>query len=200
MRHILPIFFCFLGLCLSYGCANGHVGAAEALEGSEIPSMITYDVTMLISDSGIIKYRAITPTWVRYDEESKEPYQYFPDGIEFEKIDTTFATTEKIIADTAYNWENQQLWHLIRNVQVTSVKGEKFVTNDLYWDMRRHEVYSDSFIHIERAENIIEGYGFKSSDDFSNYTIRETNGIFNAKEEEEDSPRLHPSAKASSSR
>ena len=183
MRHILHIFICFLGLCLSYGCANGHVGAAEALEGSEIPSMITYDVTMLISDSGIIKYRAITPTWVRYDEESKEPYQYFPDGIEFEKIDTTFATTEKIIADTAYNWENQQLWHLIRNVQVTSVKGEKFVTNDLYWDMRRHEVYSDSFIHIERSENIIEGFGFRSTDDFSSYTIRETNGIFNAKEE-----------------
>lgn len=179
MRIIVQFFGLFLAICLMFGCTgNGHIGSAEAVEGEEIPTMITHDVTMLISDSGIIKYRAITPTWVRFGDEAKEPYQYFPDGITFQQIDTIFEATETIVADTAYNWENKQLWHLINNVRVTSVKGEKFFTNDLCWDMKKHTVYSDSFIHIERLDNIIEGYGFTSTDDFAKYEIKKTSGVF----------------------
>ncbi len=171
-----------------YSCTNNdRKGPAEALEGDEIATMITHDVSMLISDSGIIRYRAITPTWVRFGDEAKEPYQYFPDGIEFEQVDTTFQATETIVADTAYNWEHTQIWHLIKNVRVTSSKGEIFETNDLYWDMKKHTVYSDSFIHIERMENIIEGYGFTSTDDFSKYEIKETNGVFPVQEKEKTS-------------
>lgn len=183
MRYILDIIGVFLGLCLLASCSGtSNIGQAAAVEGEEIPSMVTHDVSMLISDSGVIKYRAITPTWVRFGEEAKTPYQYFPDGIQFEQIDSTFDAKETIVADTAYNWENAQLWHLIKNVRVTSVQGEVFETNDLYWDMKRHTVYSDSFIHIERAQNIIEGYGFTSTDNFSKYEIRETSGVFPAKE------------------
>jgi len=179
MRIIVQFFGLISAICLLFGCSgSGHIGPAEAVEGDEIPSMVTHNVSMLISDSGIIKYRAITPTWVRFGDEAKEAYQYFPDGIEFEKIDTIFEATETIVADTAYNWESKQLWHLINNVRVTSVKGEKFMTNDLYWNMKSHIVYSDSFIHIERLDNIIEGYGFTSTDDFSKYEIKQTSGIF----------------------
>ena len=179
MRYIMYILASFLAICVVSACSgNGHIGPADAMIGDEIPTMVTHDVTMLISDSGVIKYRAITPTWVRYGDEAKEPYQYFPDGITFEQVDSIRNATETIVADTAYSWEQPQLWHLINNVRVTSIKGEKFLTNDLYWDMKKHTVYSDSFIHIERAENIIEGYGFTSTDDFSQYEIKQTNGIF----------------------
>lgn len=189
MRAILGIFGLFLALCLTASCSGtGNIGQAAAVEGEEIPSMVTHDVSMLISDSGVIKYRAITPTWVRFDEEAKEAYQYFPDGIQFEQIDSTFEAKQTIIADTAYNWENKQLWHLIKNVRVTSVQGEVFETNDLYWDMKKHTVYSDSFIHIERAQNIIEGYGFTSTDNFSKYEIRQTSGVFPAKENAKKNP------------
>lgn len=183
MRYILDIFGIVCAICIAFSCAESdRQGEAVSIVANEIPSMVTHDVTMLISDSGVIKYRAITPTWVRYGDEASEPYQYFPDGIEFEQIDNIFEATETIVADTAYNWENRQLWHLINNVRVTSVKGEKFVTNELFWDMRKHEVYSDSFIHIERADNIIEGYGFTSTDDFTKYEIKQTNGIFPVRE------------------
>ena len=184
MRNILHLLFAIVSVCIAYGCGkSGHEGPAEAVEGDEIASMVTHDVTMLISDSGVIKYKAITPLWVRYGEEAKEPYQYFPEGIVFEQLDSVFEAKETIVADTAYNWENKQLWHLIRNVRVTSVMGEVFETNDLFWDMRSHKVYSDSFIHIERQQNIIEGYGFTSTDDFSKYEIRQTSGVFPAKED-----------------
>jgi len=150
--------------------------------------MVTHGVSMLISDSGIIKYRAVTPNWTRFGDEAKEPYQYFPEGVRFEQVakrngDTLFLANQTIVADTAYNWENKQLWRLVGNVEVTSLQGEYFKTEELLWDMREHQVYSDSFIHIERAENILEGYGFNSTDDFSQYEVRQTSGIFPAREQ-----------------
>lgn len=140
--------------------------------------MVTFDVNMLISDSGVIKYKAIAPIWYVYENDVKNKYWYFPKGLRLDQIDTTFTTEFNIEADTAYNYETKQLWHLINNVKVHNAAGDYFETNDLYWDMRNHEVYSDSFIHIERPDAIIEGYGFKSDDAFSAYELRETSGIF----------------------
>jgi len=188
MRQILSFLALFVCICVCVGCGGRrNIGQAEAVEGEEIPSMVTHGVYMLISDSGIIRYRAVAPNWTRYGEEAKEAYQYFPEGVRFEQVekqsgDTLFLANQTIVSDTAYNWENKQLWRLIGNVEVTSIQGEYFKTQELFWDMRLHTVYSDSFIHIERAENIIEGYGFNSNDDFSKYEIRQTSGVFPAKE------------------
>lgn len=184
MQRILLFILFIVCVCSYASCQDeGKERQAEALTGSEIPSMVTHDAVMLISDSGVIKYRAIADNWTRYSDEAKEPYQYFPEGIRFEQIDSTRSAQQTIIADTAYNWENQQVWHLIGNVEVTSIKGELFQTEELYWNMRDHTVYSDSFIHIERTENIIEGYGFNSNDSFTQYEIRRTSGVFPAKEQ-----------------
>lgn len=188
MQLILPIIALIMCICACVSCeGRKHIGQAEAISGEEIPAMITHDVIMLISDSGIIKYRATTPKWTRFEDEAAEPYQYFPEGVFFEQVtadeaDSVFASQETIVADTAYNFENRQLWRLIGNVEVVSIKGELFRTQELFWDMKKHTVYNDSFIHIERQENIIEGYGFESDDAFTRYTINKTSGIFPARE------------------
>lgn len=187
MQHILSIFVLFVCACVLASCGGSKKGGmAEAVTGDEIPAMITYNDSMTISDSGVIKYRAKAPVWIRFGDEAEEPYQYFPEGIRFEQIaqeGEAFAAQQTIVADTAYNWEKSQIWRLISNVRINSVKGEYFETSELYWDMHNHTVYSDSFIHIERADNILEGYGFNSNDDFSQYEIRQTSGIFPAREQ-----------------
>ena len=108
MRHILIAVSLVLGICLGSGCSNsGKDQPAQIPEGEAVPDMVTHEVSMLISDSGVIRYRAVTPTWIRYSEGVSEPYQYFPDGIRFETIDSLFEATETILADTAYNWEDR---------------------------------------------------------------------------------------------
>lgn len=165
-------------LAASFGCSSEPKMSTAETDSTEIPNMVTFDVNMLISDSGVIKYKALSPVWYVYENDIKNKYWYFPEGIRLDQIDTTFSTEFSIEADTAYNYETKQLWHLIKNVKVHSTSGEYFETNDLYWDLRKHEVYSDSFIHIERPDAIIEGYGFTSDDAFTKYEIRQTSGIF----------------------
>ena len=73
---------------------------------------------------------------------------------------------------------------MIGNVRVSNTRGEKFNTEELYWDMRKHTVYSDSFIHIERNRDILEGFGFNSNESFTEYEIRQTTGIFEMRQKD----------------
>ena len=178
MKHLLYFFLSYSLVTLLFGCSAKSNEQAPISDSIEVPNMVTSDVNMLISDSGVIKYKAISPIWYVYENDPRNKYWYFPEGIRFDQIDTTFTTEFSIEADTAYNYETKQLWHLIQNVKVHSTAGEYFETNDLFWDMRNHTVYSDSFIHIERPDAIIEGYGFTSDDAFTKYEIRQSSGIF----------------------
>ena len=91
-----------------------------------------------------------------------------------------FRREATVEADSAVYFKNKQLWRLDGNVNITNVMNEKFLTNQLYWDQRQHKLYSDSFIHIERPDKVLEGYGFDSNEQLTRYTIRKVSGIFPA--------------------
>lgn len=173
---------------IAAGCQDEDKQAKAEVESADlakIPGMITTDVSMLISDSGIIRYHVITPSWYTFNLDPSNDYWYFPDGIELNQLNNQQKSVSQLLADTAYNYQNKKLWHLIGNVRMSNVRNERFNTEELFWDMRNQKIYSDSFIHIERQHDILEGYGFTSNQDFSVYELRETTGIFEMKSEGE---------------
>ena len=56
--------------------------------------------------------------------------------------------------------------------------AQRFLTPQLFWDQRQHKLYSDSFIHIERPDQVLEGYGFDSNEQLTRYNVRSVSGIF----------------------
>lgn len=144
---------------------------------AEVPTLRTLGVETLISDSGITRYRIKAPEWLIY-ENAKEPYWFFPQGLYVEKFDSVFATEALIQGDTATYFKNKQLWRLDKNVRIENTKQEVFLTSQIFWDQRKREIYSDSFIHIETPDEVIEGYGFTSNEQMTRYVIRRTSGIF----------------------
>ncbi len=185
MHKILSTIAIFICLCIFAGChEEAKNDNSEAIDLSQIPEMTTRDVSMLVSDSGTIRYLTTAPIWYRYNLDPSNRYWYFPEGIQLDQLNDDKKSVAHIQSDTAYNYETKKLWHLIKNVNISNIKGERFFTQDLYWDLRNKQVYSDSFIHIERNQDVIEGYGFKSNDSFTEYEIRQTTGIFEMKSEE----------------
>ena len=76
------------------------------------------------------------------------------------------------------------------------MQDERFFTEEIYWNQQKKSIYSDSAIHIERSDRIIEGIGFVSNEAMTQYTIRHTTGIFpinQNRNEEESSPKNSPS-------
>lgn len=177
----LPLAACImimagaLGACKDEKSAVGQI----VLDTDSLPTMTTSKVTTLISDSGQIRYRITTVEWLVYDE-TETPTWKFPKGIYLEKFDRDFAIDATVQCDSATYFSQRSLWRLDGNVNILNTNGEKFLTQQLFWDQRLNKIYSDSFIHIERADRTIEGLGFESNDRMTRYSIKQPTGIFPA--------------------
>ena len=140
-------------------------------------TMKATQVNTLISDSGITRYRIEAAEWIVFGK-AKEPYWYFPEGIYVEKFDTLFHSEASIKADTAYYFDKKGLWHLIGNVEVESLQGERVDTSELFWDQKKEKVYSEKYIRIQQEEQIITGVGFESNQNMTRYKIFNSQGEF----------------------
>lgn len=139
--------------------------------------MSTLRANTIITDSGYPRYRIIAPTWLMFDN-AQEPRWTFPDGMHMEQYDNEGNIHATIDCDSAVYFTGRQTWRLDGAVDIASVEGQRFLTQQLWWDRIYHEVYSDSFIHIERPDRVIEGFGFKSNDRMTRYVVLRPSGIF----------------------
>ena len=164
-------------LFLTLACSGEHKEVVEVTFDPETTyTMKTTGVISLISDSGVTRYRANAKEWLVYGK-AQEPYWYFPKGIYVEKFDSLFQTEASIVADTAYYYDKQGLFQFVGQVEVKSLQGERFETEELFWNQKEDKVYSDRFIRIEQEDKIITGVGFESNQNMTRYTIRESRGV-----------------------
>lgn len=165
-------------LLLSISCDNEHKEVVDVgFDPEKTYTMKAVDVSSLISDSGITRYRLKAKEWLIYSK-AAEPYWFFPDGIYVEKFDSLFRSEASIKADSAYYYDKKGLWELIGNVEVESLQGEHFETSKLYWDQKEEKVYSDQYMKIEQEDKVITGVGFESNQDMTQYKIFNSQGVF----------------------
>lgn len=165
-------------LLFSTSCSKEKTEVVEvAFDPEQTYTMKATDVSTLISDSGITRYRLKAKEWLVFDK-AADPHWYFPEGIYVEKFDTLFHTEASIQADTAYYYDKRGVWELIGNVEVESLQGERFETSQLFWNQKEEKVYSDKYIRIEQEDKIITGIGFESNQSMTQYKIFNSQGIF----------------------
>lgn len=168
--RILPLGILILSFLIS--CSSDkkeYVNAA--LDRETMPSMRDDSVTMLVSDSGLIKYKLITKNW-EFFENAKDPHWYFPEGIYVEQFDTSFHKQTSLRADTAWNFTLRKVWRLKGNVFIENVQNETFSTDELFWDEKLQKFYSDKYIEINRPEKLmLKGIGFESNMNMTQYRI-----------------------------
>lgn len=180
--RITIAFMAMVMLVLFMSCSGRKKVFADAVsERDSLPVLATYDVNSLVSDSGVIRYRIVADEWLVYDRRNPS-YWAFEKGVYLEKFDLDFNVDADIKADTAYYYDKNRLWELRGNVSIKNLQGEKFDTDELFWDERLQEVYSEKFIRIEQPDRIITGEGFKSNQQMTDYTIFKPGGIFYVKE------------------
>ena len=170
-------------LFLSVSCSGGKEPVTDAITNRDsVPVMVTRDVSTYISDSGVVRYKIITDEWRVYDRLDPSMWA-FEQGIYLEKFNNDLSVEAVIIADTAYYYDKQELWELRGDVHIENEQDEEFDTQLLFWNQKTKRVYSDLYIRIRQQKRIITGIGFTSNQDFTRYTIKNTQGIFPIKEE-----------------
>ena len=170
-------------LFLLSACSKTKQPITDAVTNRDsVPIMTTRDVSTYISDSGVVRYKIITDEWKVFDRLDPSMWS-FEEGIYLEKFNNDLSIAATIVADTAYYYDKKELWELRGNVHIENEQDEQFDTQLLFWNQQTKKVYSDLFIRIRQQKRIITGIGFTSNQEFTNYTIKQTQGIFPIKEE-----------------
>lgn len=160
-----------------FACSNEAppVGAAVRLRDS-LPVMVTHGVSKMISDSGIMKYKIVAEEWRVFDR-TRPQRQEFPKGIFLERFDKHFQVDLYITADTAFCY-NQNLWELRGRVFINNMgTGTTFRTEKLFWDMDKHQFYSDRYMHVVTPDRELEGDAFVSNEQMTRYDVRQSSGF-----------------------
>ena len=127
-------------------CDERKEHIASAIRDRDSVSMMTsYGVNTLISDSGVIKYRIVAERW---DVNIvKNPSRWtFDKGLFLEQFDEKFHVESYIQCDTAYYYDQLRLWELRSRVRILTKSGIRFTSEQLFWDERSHELYSNAIL------------------------------------------------------
>lgn len=180
--------FSFVACHLLFGvaCSETQEHTAPAVNPHDSASVMkSYGVNMLVSDSGVIKYRIVAERWEV--NEIRQPNRWeFMKGIFLEQFDETFHVEAHIQADTAWYYTKEHLWKLRGRVNIRNVKGLIYTSEELYWDGMKHEFYSTVFSRVVTPERTMEGTYFRSDERMERYMVTNSKGSFLASDIESD--------------
>lgn len=155
-----------------------EVGKIAAIKDrSKLPQLHVTDVTTVISDSGVTRYRITASQWDVFDK-AAQPYWEFPTGIHFEKFDENLKVDANIHSKYARFNVYEKIWELKGNVRMMNIKGELFETEQLFWNQGQQRIYSDTIVKITQETSIIYAVGFESNEQMTKYLFKSTKGIF----------------------
>lgn len=182
ISYIIAIFF--LSSC------NDQKKVKVANMGASLDSMylmMTKNVDMIISDSGVTKYKMKAKIWYIYDREDKKQW-YFPEGLTVSSLDTTVNNKTYLRADTGIYYTDLERWELKGHVQFWGRNGSKLFTPHLFWNKSTREVYSNDSTYFYTDGKELRGQSFSAMDDLSQYTIYDNKGKFDFDEDEAERP------------
>lgn len=187
IKTILAIFT--ITLSFLSACSNKDKDAVDFVYDPEvIPDMSTDSVTMLVSDSGLIRYKMIGKTWLAFDQ-AKDPHSLFPDGFYLEQYDSLFNIVMKVKADSVWYYTSRKFCRLYGNVFIENQLGETFASEELFWDQREKKIYSNKHVVINRPEKSVLRVlaGFESNEQMTAYRfLKARDSEFYVKENEQD--------------
>lgn len=175
IRHISQLGFIILSAIL-FSCQPDRNEVLAFGKKHIVPSQTGKDITMLYSDSTVLKIKLQAPQMQIFDKNVKEKMTVLPKGVFVIFYNEDGKQESTLKADYGVRYENSKRMEVKYNVEVVSAKGEKLNTEQLIWDEQTKKIRSDKFVKITRATEIIMGNGLIANQDLTQYEIKEITG------------------------
>ena len=130
---------------------------------------------IIYSDSGI-NILEINAALVQDFGNMEPPYVFFGGGLNVRFYNGPEMSSTVMTADTAHQDKKSDLWAIGGNVIVRNGKGERMLTELLYWDKTSERLYSDAPVQIITDGQLIMGKGFEADQEFNTYRLFKVQG------------------------
>ncbi len=171
-----PIFFV---LCLSFllACENDLDEVNKLFEELQPGTEVAREVEILYSDSAQVRVVIVSPVMERYLDKVK-PRDEFPEGLHVDFLDGDGSVESTLDARHGLRFPRDKKIIVRDSVILRSTQFQTLETSELIWDEATAEVYTDKFVKITQGEEIIFAYGFRSNQDFTDWTLLSVRGKY----------------------
>jgi LPS export ABC transporter protein LptC len=161
---------------LLFSCQNERSQIMALTLPKVTPTQQGKGITMVYTDSAELKIVLKAGKMLTYDRNVREPFTVLPDGVLVTFYNDKGKPETILKANYGIHYPSRKRMEVKYNVEVVNKDGEKLNTEHLIWDEAQHKIYSDAFVKITTAKEIIMGKGLESNQDFTNYQIKEVTG------------------------
>lgn len=156
-------------------CQNDLSEVEKIIPRKDVFLETAHDVRLLYSDSAVVKVQVEGGKMVRHLDK-EDPRDEFPDGIAVSFFGGRNKVNSTLTAKFAVRYEGKKQITVRDSVVWISKQGEKLETEELIWDEENEKVYSNRYVRITNAEEVIYGYGFEANQDFTEWRIKQIEG------------------------
>ena len=166
------------GASLLVACQSRNNELLEIQEYSgpivELGPAVTY-----YSDSAKVKMRMEAPRQLEFGSGDRE----FPEGIFLQFYNAEGNPTSTLKADYCYYTKKEDLYKATGNVVVKDAEtNDRLDTEELYWNQKDEEVFTEKFVRIEKDGELHVGDGLEAKQDFSYWKILNSKGTITLNE------------------
>ncbi len=141
---------------------------------SVFPVETINDCEIIYSDSSKVRVLLSAAIMNRFNHEKK--YVEIEDGLKVHFFDESGKKESELLSDYAIIDEENDVMQAQKNVVVRNVNGDVLESETLNWSQEKQEIFTDDFIKITTANEVIYGQGLVSNQNFTKYTIKKIKG------------------------
>lgn len=177
MRIRLALYLLLVS-SLSFNCSSKTDAVIEIQEYTGPIVETGYAITYY-SDSALVKMKMEAPSQLVFRDGDRE----FPQGLFIEFFDKEGKATSTLKADYCYYTKKEDLYKATGNVVIRNIEtSDKLDTEELFWNRKKEEVFTDKFVRIEKDGELHVGVGLEAKQDFSYYKILKSKGTLSLNE------------------
>ncbi len=169
--------FLFFLTLIFVSCSNDPKLVQEFVSSEVLPIEKIEGAEMLHTENGKLKVKIVATTIERFN--NQQPQLVFSNHLVVYFYNDSALVQSTLKAEYAEINDGKKLMTAKENVILTNITGKKLESEELIWDEKNNKIYTDKKVKITTGKEVIEGEGFVSNPDFTEYSISKIHGTFN---------------------
>ncbi len=166
------LFFCFI----HFQCKDDKNLMSDDEASQWINKEMLRNINLTYSDSAKIEIRIIAPQMIRYTEK-QELKEEFPIGFQAFFYGEHNELLNTLASKYAMRIRKEGKTYMKDSVTFTTTNKEILKTSELIWDEVNGRISTDKFVRIIRKNEMLQGYGFETDQNFKAGTIKSVDAI-----------------------
>lgn len=148
----------------------------------EGPMRVGENIEMFYTEKEFLKSKVKAARILEFQNGDRE----FPEGIFIEFFDPRGLLQSTLKANQAFYSKKEDQWRGVGNVEVVNTeKKEQLNSEELFWKPATKRIFTDKFVTIRLATQVVWGTGLDAAQDFSDYTLKNVQGEMELDDEAE---------------